>query len=472
MLNLHPGSDINILGKEESLLKRSIERVAVREAGPHASRGAPLRLMALFVAGVLLSVFALVMTVGRAGAEAPIKGSFQGNAYATYANAVAGPVAASLGRSAFIPCPCNGTNGKTLSNTVDSVKAPANGRVLSASVTRSTVYARKGATSAAVHNTSTITGVSLLNGLVKADAIKAVANTSANTKRITSNTNGSSLVNLKIAGKPVKANVSPNSKLNLPGIGYVELKHVQKGGNGRQTGRISVDMITVVVTQNNSFGLPVGARIVVGHAASGFSRTQPKANLGGQAYTAYAKTSSPLLANEVGRAAFIFVGCEGTGGKVKRNNISDVGIDGILSLGAGDTTAYGRQLVSGGVAKTSARVAGVDLLGGLIKADTITAAAQDTYRNGVRTSSTAGTQFANLKVLNVPLPINVRPNTRISLPGIGYVVINQQIIPKPTSTARTQVNGLHVYVTTQNLLGIPVGTEIIVAHADTKAYRF
>ncbi|MCL6439572.1 MAG: hypothetical protein K6T51_13270 [Rubrobacteraceae bacterium] len=453
-------------------MRRSVEHVAVRGADPHTARGAPTRLLAIVLSGVLIAVFALFFSVGRAGAAALIKGSFQGNAYATYANAKAGPVATSLGRSAFIPCPCNGTNGKTLSNTVDSVKAPANGRVLSAGVTRSTVYARKGATSAAVHNSSKVAGVSLFKGLIRADAIKAVANTSANTKKITSNARGSRLVNLRIAGKPVKANVSPNSKVGLPGIGYVELKHVQKGGNGRQAGRISVDMLTVVVTRNNKFGLPVGARIVVAHAASGFSRTQPRANLGGQAYAAYAKTSSPLLANQVGRAAFVFVGCQGTGGKVKRNTVSGVGAGKILSLGAGDTTAYGRQLVSGGVAKTSAKVAGVNLLGGIIRADAITAAAQDTYRKGVRTSSTAGSRFANLRVLGLPLPVNVRPNTKISLPGIGYVVINQQIIPKPTSKARTQVNGLHVYVTTKNLLGIPVGTEIIVAHADTKAYRF
>ena len=68
--------------------------------------------------------------------------------------------------------------------------------------------------------------------------------------------------------------------------------------------------------------------------------------------------------------------------------------------------------------------------------------------------------------------MDVGPNFRIDLPGVGYVIINEQKLPVPGSTAKTQVNGLHVFVTKNNTLGIPVGTEIIVTHADSTAVRF
>ena len=100
------------------------------------------------------------------------------------------------------------------------------------------------------------------------------------------------------------------------------------------------------------------------------------------------------------------------------------------------------------------------------------AVAQDTFKNGERFSSAQGTQFAGLKVAGVAVSVPVPPNTRIDLAGVGYVIVNEQKLPAAGSTAKTQVNGLHVFVTQNNTFGLPVGTEIIVAHADSTAVRF
>ena len=126
--------------------------------------------------GLLIGVMAVLgASATQSDAATLLKGSFRGNAYATFANAEAGPVATQLGWSAYQPCPCQGTNGKTLSNTVDSVQAGENGRVLKANVTLSTVFTDKTATSARVRNTSKVTGLNAFDGLIKAKAIKAVA---------------------------------------------------------------------------------------------------------------------------------------------------------------------------------------------------------------------------------------------------------------------------------------------------------
>ena len=80
--------------------------------------------------------FALTFAAGGSALQAAdLAGSFRGNAFATFANAEAGPVAAQLGRSAYQPCPCRGTNGEVLSNTINDLQAGDDGKVLKATAT-------------------------------------------------------------------------------------------------------------------------------------------------------------------------------------------------------------------------------------------------------------------------------------------------------------------------------------------------
>jgi hypothetical protein len=71
----------------------------------------------------------------------------------------------------------------------------------------------------------------------------------------------------------------------------------------------------------------------------------------------------------------------------------------------------------------------------------------------------------NLVVAGVPILVNPAPNTEIDLVGFGRVVLNEQITKVKTTSVSFTVNMIHVFVTQENVLGIPVGTEIIVSHA-------
>src|SRR4051794_41736663 len=85
--------------------------------------------------GFLALVAGLAVALGAGAAPAAaagLKGSFHGNAYGTAANAKAGQVATELGRNAFLPCPCRGTNGKVLTNTIENLAAGDSGKVLEA----------------------------------------------------------------------------------------------------------------------------------------------------------------------------------------------------------------------------------------------------------------------------------------------------------------------------------------------------
>jgi hypothetical protein len=282
---------------------------------------------------------------------------------------------------------------------------------------------------------------------------------------------GSTFVNLVIAGNPISANVSPNTVINLPGLGSVTLYKVAKGGNFTHKGQILVEMLTVTISTANSFKLPIGANIVVAHALSGFNRTQPAAVVAGQAYATFANDSiGDDLKNRIGKAALVTMGCQGTHGKTLTNNINTFSVDSVLSIGTAVSTAFGGPETGGAVAKTTSTIENLGLLSNLITATTITAVAQETLLDGVVTPSTAGSGFAGLTVAGVTIPITTPPNTTVPLLGLGKVVINEQIVP--TSDGGVAVNGLHIFVTTANLLGLPVGSEIIIAHANASAAPF
>lgn len=412
---------------------------------------------------------------GAALAAAP-KGAFRGEAYGTSATGVVGPIAVQLGRTAYLPCPCQGTDGRLRTNGVDGLSVGAGGAVLRADAVTSTVLARRTATAAEVTNTSTITGLNALGGLITATTLKAVASTSATEARTISGATGSQFVNLVIAGRAISASPAPNTRIEVPAIGTVVLNRRFVSGSGQPLQTITVEALTIEVKVGNRFGLPIGARIVLAHAVSGFSRTDIAAFVGGQAYAATANARvGASLRNRIGRQALVTIGCEGTGGVTRTNNVGAIAAGNVLRIGAGQTTAFGGREGTGTIARTTATVNGTILLadarGPLVRFDAITVVAEDRWNGSVHARSTAGTRFVGLRVLGVDLPVAVAPNTRIDLPLLGYVVLNEQRVPPAAVNGLMQLNGLRVVVTRANAFGLPVGSEIVVAHADATARR-
>jgi hypothetical protein len=95
----------------------------------------------------------------------------------------------------------------------------------------------------------------------------------------------------------------------------------------------------------------------------------------------------------------------------------------------------------------------------------MTVKARDIVINGVRERSGTGARIEGLKVLGLPLPLKVNPNTRINLPLVGYVILNEQIIPSAGSRRPTEVNGIHLAIEIP-VPGLEAGAELIIAHAE------
>ena len=80
-------------------------------------------------------------------------------------------------------------------------------------------------------------------------------------------------------------------------------------------------------------------------------------------------------------------------------------------------------------AQSVATVFNVNLLNGLITASSLTATVSSTSNGTRATSNALGSTFGDLVVNGVPMTSGdgaIAPNIRVNLPGVGYVVLNEQ----------------------------------------------
>jgi len=104
--------------------------------------------------------------------------------------------------------------------------------------------------------------VDVLAGLVTADLVKADAHSMKNGGVYSFSDSDSKFVNLAVKGfANIDANVAPNTKLTIAGLGTLWLHRVIHSQN-----KIEVRMIELIVTQNNNLGLAIGTDIQVARA--------------------------------------------------------------------------------------------------------------------------------------------------------------------------------------------------------------
>lgn len=215
-------------------------------------------------------------------------------------------------------------------------------------------------------------------------------------------------------------------------------------------------------TKSSSVALKVAILAVVATMFLGASAVAQ--NLTFYAADAYGATA--YVGNTVSLAATAEVSFGGYCG-IYQLRFSRSGTSAGVSVPLLVTTGVTNTYVADGPALSTAtsEVHGINLLSGLITSDVAKSVSTTTFSGiGQFTYSSTGSSFANLRVLGIPINYMPAPNTTIALPGIGKVVLNEQIKNAiyPGNT-HFSVNMLHVYVTLPNLLGIPLGTEVVVA---------
>ena len=109
--------------------------------------------------------------------------------------------------------------------------------------------------------------VNILNGLIAAKAVLALATSYANGTTAASESDGSTLLDLVIAGVPyVDGAPTPNSRVELPGVGYVVINEQIASGDGVHSTSLTVNMIHVYLV--DPLTRASTGEIVVGAATS------------------------------------------------------------------------------------------------------------------------------------------------------------------------------------------------------------
>lgn len=407
--------------------------------------------------GVLL--VAVAVFSGGSASAAPLAGGFWGDAYGMVTAGMTGPLAKLLHKPAYQPIPCGGTNGVTLQKQQNGYSVGTGGSVASVGTVVSTLVTAKTNLLAEIHTTTTLTDVSLFSGLITASSIRAAANALGDAGLVYGGRDGSAFADLQIAGQPIDPGVAPGTVYPLPGIGTVAVGSTTVTKKAQSSLEVRVDMLVIEVATANAFGLPVGSRLLVGHAQGAFDRGSRNNTLGGSAWIGAA--TGELLEGP----GFQPVSCNGTRGATRVADVTDFRLA-TLQVASGRTTIYSTTGSTGATVRNTSTLNGGSLLDGRISFDQIAMVAEDKFNGSTHVRATTGSSFTGLRVLGKAISTNVAPNTKLLLPGLGYVVVNDRRTPAAAVGGKFKVNGLRVVIDTANALGLTVGTELTVAHAE------
>lgn len=199
-------------------------------------------------------------------------------------------------------------------------------------------------------------------------------------------------------------------------------------------------------------------------ATTAQAQTQPKLSYQGDAYGSFVFVGNTV---RVGKTAPAGIGCGTQPPKVATNTVAGVSLPPVIDLGGVDTEARALNFNNVSLSRSIANVSGINLVNGLISVDaikSISATAVDA--NGKFSTGSSGSTFTNLRISGLPvLPLNPAPNTKIPLPLIGTVTLNEQIKSVTATSAALTVNALHIVITATNVPGIQAGTHIVLGHA-------
>lgn len=308
-----------------------------------------------------------------------------------------------------------------------------------------------------------IAGISLLGGAIKADAIESTSFASASSAGLDGGTS-TTFLRLTIGGKAYPLNIPANTKIEIPGLAEVVINEtrVDKSVPGKTIRTMGTALhITLLKQQGQA---PAGAEIMLNPTQALIVPTgkDVASAVGGFSYATFigvqAGDQVKVLAQPTG---IVMLPSTGTDGKETTVETAAVNIPNIAELSVITTRANAKTIVGYSDVTTGAKLADINLLSGLIRAEAVETISH-VRKSEADNVAEAQTNFVHLTVAGKKIPIDVKPNTQIYVLGVGQVYVNQQLT-KPNYSA---VVGLRVTLSTKKF-GLPVGADIQVAVASS-----
>ncbi|HEV8685686.1 MAG TPA: choice-of-anchor P family protein [Gaiellaceae bacterium] len=109
-----------------------------------------------------------------------------------------------------------------------------------------------GENAASAQSYSTVQDVSILNGVITAKLVEAMASSTGNGAQAASNAAGTTLVDLVINGVPTGvASPDPNTQIGIPGVGTLILNEQTPSGDGTTSSGLNVTALHLVLTKTD-----------------------------------------------------------------------------------------------------------------------------------------------------------------------------------------------------------------------------
>lgn len=304
--------------------------------------------------------------------------------------------------------------------------------------------------------------VNLLSGLITADAVRTTISTTG-TGSGTSTEGGTEFVNLKIVGVQLPVNIPKNYTVNVPGVATISLNgHISAEAPG---GRVTQGWAIGINLLQARDGAPAGARVFVNPVYQAVKAVPPStgATIAGTAYGTRVEAAAGSSVQVYSHAtANIDTPFGSSNGETLRNATAAVNVPGVVTTGAIEsTTTSSKSGTSDAQIVNTNELARLNVLGGVVTADAIKVTATGKRTNGAYQGSMNMT-LVNLKVAGQTIPIDVSPNTKITVAGLGEVIINQQV----QNGGANLVRAVYIKLSTAQA-GLPVGAEIEVGVAYT-----
>jgi hypothetical protein len=287
--------------------------------------------------------------------------------------------------------------------------------------------------------------VRLLDGAITVKAIETKATASIDASGHVSRKGGTRLVGLRIRDKHVPLVVPKNFGIKIPGVATVVLNEVQGqlGGDALIKSAATGIHITLLQPRDKlSAGAsievtPTKARILLptpidGEPAFGFAYSSR--------VTVHAGDAVNVMSAPTG---VVICPAGGTNGVDLTNATARVRVPGVADVKGLANTADAVVTNSLTDATMTAQIGAVNLLGGAITLDAITAKSRVIQHGSHAPTKRAHAEIVNLVIDGNPVPVGVDPNTVIEIPGLVKVIINEQTrLPFPYNGRA--VRALHV----------------------------
>lgn len=308
-----------------------------------------------------------------------------------------------------------------------------------------------------------IAGISLLGGLIKADAIESTSFASASSAGLDGGTS-TTFLRLTINGKAYPLNIPANTKIEIPGLAKIVINEtrVDKSVPGKTIRTMGTALhVTLLKATADA---PAGAEIQLNPTQALIVPTgkDVASAVGGFSYATFigvqAGDQVKVLAQPTG---IVMLPSNGTNGQETKVETVAVNIPQVAELSAITTRANAKTIVGYSDVTTGAKLADINLLSGLIRAEAVETISH-VRKSEADNVAEAQTNFVGLTIAGKKIPIDVKPNTQIYILGVAQVYVNQQLT-KPNYSA---VVGLRVTLSTKKF-GLPVGADIQVAVASS-----